>query len=285
MENLDRPGHPIITLSTDFGLADPYVGVMKGVILGINPQVRLVDLTHELSHHRLLEAAFILHSAFPYFPPGTIHLAVVDPGVGGDRRSMAIQDKAGFWIGPDNGLFSLVLKKHPEAKLFHLIHSEYFLERVSGTFHGRDILAPAAAHISRGVSPLEIGEPLSDPVLLDIPEPEIQYNRIRGQVLWMDHFGNLITNICEKTLLPFKPGSGFRVFIESHEIAGIHRSYVQGQPGRLLALIGSGGYLEIACNLGRAADMIGFSPGREIKVEVLISGPFQPSGKYPSPDR
>ncbi len=171
---------------------------MKGVILGINPKVRLVDLTHALSHHHLLEAAFILNSAFPYFPPGTIHLAVVDPGVGGDRRLMVIQDKDGIWIGPDNGLFSLVLKNHPEARLFHLVNQAYFLKTVSCTFHGRDILAPAAAHLSLGVSPFEMGEPLSDPVMLDIPDPEIKNDRIMGQVLWADHFGNLITNIIHR---------------------------------------------------------------------------------------
>ena len=183
MENLDRTSHPIITLSTDFGLEDPYVGMMKGVILGINPDVRLVDLTHALSHHRLLEAAFILSSAFPYFPPGTIHLAVVDPGVGGDRRLMVIQDKDGIWIGPDNGLFTLVLKDHPQAVLFQLKNQAYFLETVSSTFHGRDIMAPAAAHLSLGVSPWEMGEAFSDPLLLEIPEPEVKSNGIIGQVL------------------------------------------------------------------------------------------------------
>jgi S-adenosyl-L-methionine hydrolase (adenosine-forming) len=265
----ERTGPPIITLSTDFGLEDPYVGVLKGVILGINPQVRLVDLTHALSNQHLLEAAFILNSAFPYFPQGTIHLAVVDPGVGGDRRLMAIQDKDGFWIGPDNGLFSLVLKNHPEAKLFHLINPDYFLETVSRTFHGRDILAPAAAHLSLGISPFKIGEPLSDPVLLDIPEPEITNNRIVGLVLWADHFGNLITNISQKRFPSLRPGAGLQILIGSHEITGIHQTYVYSEPDRLLALIGSGGYLEIACNLGRAADRIGYQAGLDLKVEVV----------------
>jgi S-adenosyl-L-methionine hydrolase (adenosine-forming) len=264
----EKTGPPIITLSTDFGLEDPYVGVLKGVILGINPLVRLVDLTHALSNQHLLEAAFILNSAFPYFPPGTIHLAVVDPGVGGDRRLMAIQDKDGFWIGPDNGLFSLVLKNHPEAKLFHLINQDYFLETVSRTFHGRDILAPAAAHLSLGISPDKIGEPLSDPVVLNIPQPEIINNRIVGLVLWSDHFGNLITNISQEILLPFNPGPGLKIFIGTHVISGIHQNYAQRPKNRLLALIGSGGYLEIACNLGRAADLIGFEAGAGLKIEV-----------------
>lgn len=272
MENKGKTSHSIITLSTDFGLEDPYVGALKGVILGINPQVRLVDLTHALSHHHLLEAAFILNAAFPYFPQGTIHLAVVDPGVGGDRRLIVILDKDDLWVGPDNGLFSLVLKNHPEAELFHLTNQAYFLENISNTFQARDILAPAAAHLSLGISPFKMGKALSDPVLLDIPEPEIEKNRfIRGQVLWADHFGNLMTNISEKMLLPFRSGPGLRIFIGTHKILGIQQSYIQSQPGGLLALIGSAGYLEIACNLDRADDLIGFKAGGNLKVEVLIN--------------
>jgi S-adenosylmethionine hydrolase len=268
MENQGTTSRPIITLSTDFGLEDPYVGVMKGVILGINPEVRLVDLTHALSNQNLLQGAFILNPVFPYFPRGTIHLAVVDPGVGGDRRLMAIQDKDGLWIGPDNGLFSLVLRDRPEARLFHLKNQSYFLKTISRTFHGRDILAPVAAHLSLGLSPLEMGEVISDPVLLEIPEAEVKKNRILGQVLWADHFGNLITNISEKILHPYRSDPGLRIFVGTHEISGIHQSYPQGRPGRLLALIGSGGYLEIACNLGRAEDLIGFTAGGDLKVEV-----------------
>lgn len=270
MENLDRARHPVITLSTDFGLEDPYVGVMKGVILGINPRVRLVDLTHALSHRHLLEAAFILNSAFPFFPPRTIHLVVVDPGVGGDRRLLVIQDRDNHWIGPDNGLFSLVLINHPEAKLFHLTNRNYFLENVSQTFHGRDIMAPAAAHLSLGVSPFEMGKPISDPVRLDIPDPEITNGRIMGQILWADHFGNLISNISERMLSPFHSNQEFRIIIGSYEISGMQRSYSQGRPGDLLALIGSSGYLEIACNLGRAVEKIGFKAGEILKVEVVF---------------
>jgi S-adenosyl-L-methionine hydrolase (adenosine-forming) len=270
MENLGRTSHTIITLSTDFGLEDPYVGVMKGVILDINPEVRLVDLTHALFHHRLLEAVFVLNSAYPYFPPGSIHLAVVDPGVGGSRRPMAIQAQGGFWIGADNGIFSLVLKNHPQARLFHLTNPAYFLEDVSYTFHGRDIFAPAAAHLSLGVPLSEMGEPLSDPVLLEIPEPQIINNRIVGQVLWVDHFGNLITNINQKMLSTSKTGPGVRIFIGTHKISGLLRTYAQAPPGGLLALIGSMGNLEIACNLGRAADLIGYNAQDDLKVEVVL---------------
>jgi S-adenosyl-L-methionine hydrolase (adenosine-forming) len=143
----------VITLSTDFGLNDPYVGIMKGIILGINPQVQLVDLTQALSNHGLREAAFVLQTAYSYFPKGTVHLAVVDPEVGGARRLIAIQGKDTIWVGPDNGLFTLVLKENPQSKIIQLTNSAFFLKRVSFTFHGRDILAPVAAHLSMGVPP------------------------------------------------------------------------------------------------------------------------------------
>ena len=261
----------VITLSTDFGLDDPYVGVMKGVILGINPRVQLVDLTHALSHHLLLEAAFILNTAYPYFPKGTIHLAVVDPGVGGERRLIAIQAKDAVWVGPDNGLFTLVLKNRPEATIVHLNHTGFFLKTVSSTFHGRDILAPAAAHLSLGVPINEIGETISDPLLLNISEPEIKDNRLVGRVIWSDHFGNLVTNISREELLPFLSGSGLNIILGSHTVTEIHQTYSQGRPGQLMALIGSSGYLEIACNLGSAAEKMGLPSVVGLKVEVVTS--------------
>ena len=262
----------IITLSTDFGLTDPYVGVMKGVILGINPEVRLVDLSHALSHHRLLEAAFVLNSAFSYFPKGTIHLAVVDPGVGGERRLIGIKGKDHIWVGPDNGLFTLVLKKRPKARIIQLTNRAFFLKKISSTFHGRDIMAPAAAHLSLGIRLEEMGPSVSDPVLLPLPEPEIKKNRLIGRVLWADHFGNLITNISREALLPFLSGSAFKMMIGSQTITALLQTYSQGRAGALMALIGSSGYLEIACNLGSAAEMVGFEPGKEMKVTVIQKG-------------
>lgn len=261
----------IITLSTDFGLQDPYVGIMKGVILGINPRVHLVDLTHALSHHDLLGAAFVLQSAYSYFPKGTIHLAVVDPGVGGERRLIGIQTGDYIWVGPDNGLFTLVLKDFPEAKPIHLTNAPFFLKTVSSTFNGRDILAPVTAHLSLGVPLGEMGPIISDPVLLSFPEPETQNNTLIGQVLWADHFGNLITNINQKKLLPFLPGFSLGIVIGSETITGLSQTYSQGRPGRLMALIGSSGYLEIAANLGSAAEKVGFQPGMKLKVTVVHS--------------
>ena len=246
------------------------MGIIKGVILKINPKAVIVDLTHSLSHKRLLEAAFILNTATPYFPAGTIHLTVVDPGVGGDRRLIGIQGKDRFWIGPDNGLFTLVFKENPKASLFNLINRKYFLKTISATFHGRDILAPAAAHLSLGVSLKDMGEPISDPLLLPIPEPEQMADKIIGQVLWTDHFGNLITNIRQEQLRPFLSSSSVKIRIGNRTISQFHRTYSQGKPGRLMALIGSSGYLEIASNLGSAAEILGFRPDKPIKVAITF---------------
>jgi S-adenosyl-L-methionine hydrolase (adenosine-forming) len=242
---------------------------MKGVILRINPQARLVDITHALSHHHLLEAAFVLQSAYAYFPEGTIHLVVVDPGVGGERRLIGIQGKEGTWVGPDNGLFTLVLKNHSEAKVVHLNNPHFFLPNLSQTFHGRDMLAPVAAHLGLGIPLGEMGSPISNPVLLSVPKLELKKNEIIGQVLWADHFGNLITNIDQKILSNLFPNASFKIVVGSETITATHQHYAQGRPGRLMALIGSSGYLEIACNLGSAAEIVDFESGLELKVRVI----------------
>jgi len=260
----------VITLATDFGLEDPYLGIMKGVILKINPKAVIVDLTHSLSNKRLLEAAFILNTTTPYFPAGTIHLTVVDPEVGGNRRLIAIKDRDQIWLGPDNGILTLVVKKNPKASLFNLSNRKYFLKNISATFHGRDILAPAAAHLSLGVSLKDLGEPISDPLLLPIPEPEIMADKVIGQVLWADHFGNLITNIRQEQLRPFLSSSSVKIQIGNKTISQFHQTYSQGKPGRLMALIGSSGYLEIASNLGSAAEILGFRPAKTIAIAVTF---------------
>lgn len=259
----------VVTLSTDFGWDDPYVGIMKGVILGINPKVRLVDITHALSHHHLLEAAFVLQSAYAYFPERAIHLAVVDPGVGGGRRLLGIQGRNCAWVGPDNGLFTLVLTNQPGAEIVHLTNPQFFLPNPSNTFHGRDILAPIAARLSLGIPLEEMGPLIADPVLLPVPELEVKDKALIGQVLWADHFGNLMTNIDQKTLSTLFPVASFKINIGSETITAIHQHYSQGPPGHLMALIGSSGYLEIACNLGRAAETVGFESGMVLKVEVV----------------
>ena len=259
----------LITISTDFGWNDPYVGIMKGVILGINLQVQLVDLTHGLSHHHLLEAAFKLHSAYPYFPVDSIHLVVVDPGVGGERRVIGIQSGEHTWIGPDNGLFTLVVKENPGAAIIHVHDERYLLHSVSRTFHGRDIMAPVAAHLSLGVPLTEMGSPITDPVLISLPDLEQGGEGIIGQVLWADHFGNLITNFRQKDLAVLADPMNLKIIVGADSIMGIRENYAQETPGNLMALFGSGGYLEIACNLGSAADKVGYEAGKKLKVKVI----------------
>jgi S-adenosylmethionine hydrolase len=259
---------PVITLSTDFGWDDPYVGIMKGVILGINPRVTLVDITHGLSPHRLLEAAFKLATAADYFPKGTIHLAVVDPGVGGVRRPIVIKTKKQSWVGPDNGIFTRILQAHPESRVFHLTNPDYFLKPVSHTFHGRDIFAPAAAHLSCGISLAALGIPIPDPVILDLPEPVFKNNSLFGRVLYADRFGNLITNLSREVVNHYSQRREITVRIGSRIIQGVRDRYGQERSGRLLALFGSSGYLEIACNLGSAAEMVGYVPGKVLGVRI-----------------
>jgi S-adenosylmethionine hydrolase len=262
---------PVITLSTDFGWDDPYLGIMKGVILGINPRVTLVDITHGLSPKRLREAAFKLATAADFFPKGTIHLAVVDPGVGGARRPIAVKTKTQIWIGPDNGLFTRILQAFPDFRVFHLTNPEYFLRPVSHTFHGRDIFAPAAAHLSRGISLASLGNPISDPVLLDLPEPTVKKNALIGRVLYADRFGNLITNLSREVMkdrMADRDIRDIRIRIGTRTIQGLHENYARIKPGRLLALFGSSGYLEIACNLGSAAKMMGYVPGKVMEVKI-----------------
>ena len=259
---------PVITLSTDFGWDDPYVGIMKGVILGINPRVTLVDITHGLSPHLLPETAFKLGAAVNYFPKGTIHLAVVDPGVGSARRPIVVKTKSQYWVGPDNGIFTRILQAHPESRVFHLTNRDYFLKPVSATFHGRDIFAPIAAHVSRGLSLSSLGNRISDPVLLELPEPSFQKKTLRGQVIYADRFGNLITNLSREVIKPYSNHPDSRIRIGSHRLQGIRESYAQVKAGELLALFGSSDYLEIACNLESAADRVGYVPGKVVEVKI-----------------
>jgi S-adenosylmethionine hydrolase len=263
---------PVITLSTDFGWDDPYVGIMKGVILGINPRAVLVDLTHGLSNRRLPEAAFKLAATADYFPKGTIHLAVVDPGVGSVRRPLAVKTKTHTWVGPDNGIFTQILRAQPEAQVFHLTDTSTFLKPVSATFHGRDIFAPVAAHLSRGRSLSSLGKRIDDPVLLDWPEPLFQKGTLHGRVLYADRFGNLITNLSREVIGRYFSGSEIKIRVGQRVIRGLKENYAQEKPGRLLALFGSSGFLEIAGNLGSAAEILNYSPGKFSTVRLVGRG-------------
>ena len=265
----------IITLTTDFGLADPWVGVMKGVILGLFPAARIVDLTHQIPVHDVRAAAFALLDAVQYFPPGTVHLAVVDPGVGSGRKALAAARDGQFFVGPDNGVFSGFL---PGEYVIELNRPELFLPRVSHSFHGRDVFAPVAARLAAGKSLREFGSPLADPVMLDLPRAEKSGDTVRGEVVAVDRFGNLVTNIPERLL----PPSPLSIEIAGETIPGLCRSYEDAAggrasakaptgrrdvPARCAALIGSAGRLEIALPRGSAAELLRVGVGAKVAVK------------------
>lgn len=191
---------PIITLSTDFGTRDGFVGIMKGVILSIAPGSRIVDVGHWVKPQDVFEGQFLLQRSAPYFPRGTIHVAVIDPDVGTSRRSIIVETDIAMFVGPDNGLFTPWLKG---AKVYHLTEKKYFLDNPSATFHGRDVFAPVAAHLANGAPPSDMGPEISDPVRLEINKPKIKAGNIRGEIIHIDYFGNLITNIPASALEPF----------------------------------------------------------------------------------
>jgi S-adenosylmethionine hydrolase len=252
----------IITLTTDFGLTDAYVGIMKGVILGIARDVRLVDLSHEVPPQDVLEAVYLLESAAPYFPEGAIHLAVVDPGVGSGRRALIVSTRRASFVGPDNGIFTRALAE-PGAQAWELDRPEFWLGEHSRTFHGRDIFAPVAAHLANGVTPGEMGRPIDDPVRLSLSGPgRASDGAICGRVAHVDRFGNLITDIPAAWVV----GGGWRCRIAGEGIAGILGTYADAAPGALLMLVGSGGALEIAERDGNAARRLGVRAGDELLV-------------------
>ncbi|MEQ9619259.1 MAG: SAM-dependent chlorinase/fluorinase [Deltaproteobacteria bacterium] len=242
----------IITLTTDFGLKDHYAGAMKGVILGINPGAVITDITHGIEKFNIIEAAFKLRSFYSYFPKGTVHVVVVDPGVGGPRKPIAVEAHGYYFVGPDNGVFSLIPALKDECKAVEITNRSYMLEAVSSTFHGRDIFAPAAAHLGLGVGIDELGEGVSSPEALDIPEPEVRSGEIQGVVIYEDSFGNLVTNIPAEMI---KADS--IVYVDQVRIEGIVSSYGEAGKGELLAITGSSELLEISVNQGSASKMIG----------------------------
>ncbi|HEY9878001.1 MAG TPA: SAM-dependent chlorinase/fluorinase [Leptolyngbyaceae cyanobacterium] len=245
---------PLITLLTDFGTQDAYVGIMKGVIAQICPDAQVIDLTHQIPPQDLFAARFNLLNAYPYFPPGTLHVAVVDPGVGTIRRGVVIQTANAFLIGPDNGIFSGILQQDPPITAVALTDSAYWrTPSISTTFHGRDVFSPVAAHLAKGVSIQAMGETISLQSLtsLNFPHPVQEGNRIRGSVQYCDRFGNLITNLTPQDL----PSAPWQVRIGQRTLPSA-KTYGDLPPGQPLALIGSHGWLEIAINGGNAQEVL-----------------------------
>ena len=252
----------IVTLLTDFGLADPFVGIVKGVILGINPKVELVDLTHEIPPQDILAGALALEMAVPYFPRGTIHLAVVDPGVGGARRPLAVEAGGHVFVGPDNGLFTFLWGR-PAVRAVACSNPAYHLRSVSQTFHARDLFAPVVAHLSLGVELSRLGPPVEDPVVLSWPRPRKNGDAELGEILHVDRFGNLLTN-----LMPPESPEETEVVIEvaGLKILGLSPYYGAGRPGEVGAIVGSTGRIEIFVNSGNAQAQLGVGRGAPVRM-------------------
>ena len=257
----------IITLTTDFGVDDWFVGTMKGVLLGIEPKATLVDITHHIPAGDIEAGAFAFAAAFRFFPRGTVHLVVVDPGVGTTRAALAVETAQYKFVGPDNGVLSLALAQDPPKAMRRLENTKYFLKELSHTFHGRDLFAPVAAHLSRGVALTKLGPRVRDYVRLIAPDPKKQDGRILGTVRYIDRFGNAITNIPQNTLRePNRPGLRVRVLAKkaSFPVCPSYQSVKRGQP---LGIFGSIGLLEIAVNGGNAAKVLGLTKGDTVELE------------------
>ena len=258
----------IITLTTDFGLTDWFAGTMKGVILGINPRAHLVDITHGVPGGDIRAGAFALAASYRYFQRGTIHVAVVDPGVGSDRRAIAVQTANGVFVGPDNGVLSLAVAREKVESIRRLENARYFLHAVSRSFHGRDIFAPVAAHLSKGLAAAELGPAPADMVMLDWPKPEKGPASIRGEVIYLDRFGNAITNIGNDLL---SLGGAASLCVRKKFRVPLKPFYQAVPPGHAVALPGSSGFLEVAVNGGSAAVKLGIKVGSAVAVNLSSS--------------
>jgi len=263
----------IITLITDFGLDNWFVGSMKGVIKNINPDVEIVDMTHAIRPHNISEAAFVLQNCYGYFPSGTIHTVVVDPGVGSERNAIIVKSVRYFFVGPDNGVLSYAVDREEIETVVKIQNEKYLLVPVSATFHGRDLFAPVSAYLSLGVEVGEFGPSLQTITKLKPSVPQkIGDREIVGHILCIDPFGNLITDVTGalmEELLKLSKVGRFRILIRDREIDRIHQTYSQGKENELIALIGSSGHLEISVNRGRATDILGVKEGEQFILKVL----------------
>jgi S-adenosylmethionine hydrolase len=258
----------IITFTTDFGLSEHYVGAMKGVILSISPEVKLVDICNAVQSFDILDGAITISEAYDYFPSNTIHLVVVDPGVGTDRRPLLVSTARHLFVAPDNGVLSLVYAREERVTVRHITAEHYFRHPVSQTFHGRDIFAAVAGHLSKGVEPAKFGEEITDYARFAAPRPKPAAEGLKAVVIKVDRFGNLITNITPRDLprLFETAPPGLRIQIGKAEVRQLRTAYAHGAPGELFAIVGSMGYLEIASNRGSAAQLAGAGKGSEVTV-------------------
>jgi len=258
----------LITLTTDFGDSQGYVGIMKGVMACINSNVKFIDIAHDIPSHDIFHGAFVLKTVYGYFPNGTVHLGVVDPGVGGSRRAIAVRTDRYYFVGPDNGLFTYIYETH-EFDAREITETKYTLGVDSTTFDGRDVFAPVASYLSLGVSIEQFGQEISDPVRLDIYKPEYGEGYIRGHVIHIDHFGNLITDIERGESEKVMDFDDVRIRAGGFSIETVSGAYSAGSPGEVVCVWGSHGHLEVAVSQGRAETLMeGFGRGSEILVQA-----------------
>ena len=261
--------HPIITLTTDFGNNDHFVGAMKGVILDIVPDAQIVDICHAVQAFDVLDGALTISQAYSYFPNRTVHIVVVDPGVGTARRPIVASCDKYHFVAPDNGVLSLVYAREARMHVRHITSEHYFLQPVSNTFHARDIFSPVAAYLAKEVDSLKFGDEVEDFVKFTAPKPKaVDENRLRGVVLKVDRFGNLVTNITpqDAPMLFEADAKGFKIIVGSREITEIHSAYAEGTPGEVIGILGSMGFLEIAANRGAAAQLTGAGKGSDVSI-------------------
>jgi len=259
----------LITFTTDFGVNDHYVGTMKGVILNINPAAQIVDICNTVQSFDILDGALTIVQAYQYFPADTVHLVVVDPGVGTTRRPLLVTAGNQMFIAPDNGVLSFVYDREERISARHITASHYFLQPVSSTFHGRDVFAAVAGWLSKGVEGAKFGDEITDYIRFAAPKPKpVSDKLLKGVILKVDKFGNLITNITPADLPQlFAPDPPpFKVLIAKHEITKMTKSYSEGAPGEVFVVLNSGGFLEIACHRGSAAHIVGAGKGSDCGV-------------------
>jgi S-adenosylmethionine hydrolase len=281
---------PVITLTTDFGIDDPYVGIMKGVILNIVPDAQIVDITHNIEPQNITQAALILNAAYPWFPRKTVHVVVVDPGVGGGfqtpekktgkasvkkaggpglviRRAMLVQSKFQTFIGPDNGVLTPVL--HPDSRAYEITNKKYFLKNVSNTFHGRDVFAPCAGWIASGIQHSKVGPRMLKPVRNNFPQPQLIGASLHGEIIHIDHFGNLTTNIpAELIHETFTSSDTIKIQVGKHRIDGLVTGYYQMKPGQPGAVINSWNHLEIFCREDSAKKKLKARTGQSVTLKA-----------------
>jgi len=259
----------MVTFTTDFGTSDHFVGTMKGVINTINPDAKVVDISNSVQPYDILDGALTIMQSYRYFPNNTVHMVIVDPGVGTTRRPLLVVAEKHIFLAPDNGVLSLVYEREERLSVRHITAEHYYLQPVSQTFHGRDVFAAVAGWLSKGVEVTKFGDEITDYVRFAAPKPKpINEKLMKGIVLKVDHYGNLITNLTPKEvphLFDAEPPP-FKILVGKHEVTKMKTAYAQGTPGEVFGILGSMGYLEIATNRGDAHRAVGAEKGSEVGV-------------------